>query len=54
MIGIGFASVYIERTGVLQDLTKQKFSTEWVLTLKQTCPPEYQEAQCAFKDSMIH
>jgi hypothetical protein len=28
---------------------------EWYLmTLEQACLPEYQEAQCAFKDSMIH
>jgi hypothetical protein len=26
----------------------------FTLTLEQTCPPEYQGAQCAFKDSMIH
>ena len=25
-----------------------------LLTLRQACPPEYQRAQCAFKDSMIH
>jgi hypothetical protein len=25
-----------------------------VMTLEQACPPEYQGAQCAFKDSMIH
>ena len=25
-----------------------------VMTLGQACPPEYQRAQCAFKDSMIH
>ena len=24
------------------------------MTLEQACPPEYQRAQCAFKDSMIH
>ncbi|MCB6590412.1 hypothetical protein LI294_24465, partial [bacterium 210702-DFI.5.13] len=24
------------------------------MTLKQACPLEYQGAQCAFKDSMIH
>ena len=24
------------------------------MTLEQACPPEYQGAQCAFKDSMIH
>jgi hypothetical protein len=24
------------------------------MTLKQVCPPEYQRAQCAFKNSMIH
>jgi hypothetical protein len=28
---------------------------EWFLmTLEQACLPEYQKAQCAFKDSMIH
>jgi hypothetical protein len=25
-----------------------------VMALGQACPPEYQGAQCAFKDSMIH
>jgi hypothetical protein len=25
-----------------------------VMTLEQACPSEYQGAQCAFKDSMIH
>ena len=24
------------------------------MTLEQACPPEYQWAQCAFKDSMTH
>ena len=24
------------------------------MTLEQACPPEYQRAQCAFKDSMTH
>ena len=24
------------------------------MTLEQACPEEYQWAQCAFKDSMIH
>ena len=24
------------------------------MTLEQACPSEYQGAQCAFKDSMIH
>src|ERR1700712_5373516 len=32
--------------------TKQ--SLRVVMTLGQACPPEYQGAQCAFKDSMIH
>ena len=32
--------------------TKQ--SLRVVMTLEQACPPEYQRAQCAFKDSMIH
>ena len=26
----------------------------FVVTLEQACPKEYQGAQCAFKDSMIH
>jgi hypothetical protein len=30
------------------------FSFEDSMTLKQACPSEYQEAQGAFKDSMIH
>jgi len=32
--------------------TKPGLSGE--MTLEQACPPEYQRAQCAFKDSMIH
>ncbi len=28
--------------------------SEKEMTLKQACPPEYQRAQCAFKNSMIH
>jgi hypothetical protein len=32
--------------------TKQCLSG--VMTLEQACPSEYQGAQCAFKDSMIH
>ena len=32
--------------------TKQSLRVE--MTLEQACPPEYQRAQCAFKDSMIH
>jgi hypothetical protein len=32
--------------------TKQSLSV--VMTLEQVCPPEYQRAQYAFKDSMIH
>jgi hypothetical protein len=31
-----------------------KLSLRVVMTLGQACPPEYQGAQCAFKDSMIH
>jgi hypothetical protein len=31
-----------------------KLSLIVVLALEQVCPPEYQRAQCAFKDSMIH
>ena len=30
------------------------FEVENLMTLKQACPPEYQRAQGAFKDSMIH
>ena len=32
--------------------TKQSLKVQ--MTLEQACPPEYQGAQCAFKDSMIH
>jgi hypothetical protein len=32
--------------------TKPGLSGE--MTLEQACPSEYQRAQCAFKDSMIH
>jgi hypothetical protein len=36
-------------------LQKQKaFEVENLMTLKQACLSEYQEAQGAFKDSMIH
>jgi hypothetical protein len=28
--------------------------TRLLVTLEQACPKEYQRAQCAFKDSMIH
>ncbi|RXY83109.1 hypothetical protein DD571_32605 [Klebsiella pneumoniae] len=31
-----------------------KLGLRVVMTLGQACPPEYQGAQCAFKDSMIH
>ena len=31
-----------------------KLSLRVVMTLGQACPPEYQGAQCAFKESMIH
>ena len=33
---------------------KTKLRLRGVMTLEQACPPEYQRAQCAFKDSMIH
>ena len=33
-------------------ITKQGLRVE--MALEQVCPPEYQGAQCAFKDSMIH
>ena len=33
---------------------KTKRGLSGVMTLEQACPPEYQGAQCAFKDSMIH
>lgn len=32
----------------------QTIEVENLMTLKQACPPEYQRAQGAFKDSMIH
>jgi hypothetical protein len=32
--------------------TKQSLRVQ--MTLEQACPMEYQGAQCAFKDSMIH
>ncbi len=35
-------------------LDKKSRSGGVKLTLKRACLPEYQEAQCAFKDSMIH
>ena len=36
-------------------LQKDKaFEVENLMTLKQACPSEYQRAQGAFKDSMIH
>jgi hypothetical protein len=31
-----------------------KLSLNFEMTLEQACPKEYQRAQCAFKDSMIH
>jgi hypothetical protein len=34
--------------------TKQESLRGIVMTLEQACPSEYQGAQCAFKDSMIH
>jgi hypothetical protein len=37
--------------------TKELVKAFWVenlMTLKQACPSEYQRAQGAFKDSMIH
>jgi hypothetical protein len=33
---------------------KKAFEVENLMTLKQACLSEYQEAQGAFKDSMIH
>ncbi len=33
---------------------KKKIKIENLMTLKQACPSEYQGAQGAFKDSMIH
>jgi hypothetical protein len=33
-------------------ITKRGLRVE--MALEQVCPPEYQGAQCAFKDSMIH
>jgi hypothetical protein len=47
----GTATVF-EAHRVVTPKTKQ--SLRVVMTLEQACPPEYQRAQCAFKDSMIH
>ena len=33
---------------------KTKLGLRVAMTLEQACPSEYQGAQCAFKDSMIH
>ena len=38
----------------LQKGGQLSFTFEDSMTLKQACPSEYQEAQGAFKDSMIH
>ena len=35
-------------------LVKQQRKVENITTLKRVCPSECQEAQDAFKDSMIH
>ena len=35
-------------------ITKKAMKVENTMTLKQACSPEYQGAQGAFKDSMIH
>jgi hypothetical protein len=40
-------------TSKLQQVIKT-IEVENLMTLKQACPPEYQRAQGAFKDSMIH
>jgi hypothetical protein len=38
----------------LQRNATKHFEVENLMTLKQACPSEYQRAQGAFKDSMIH
>jgi hypothetical protein len=35
-------------------MTKQGSLSGFLMTLEQACLAEYHEAQCAFKDSMIH
>ena len=42
----------LQRTGDKTPNTKQSLRVQ--MTLEQACPLEYQRAQCAFKDSMIH
>ena len=38
----------------IQKPLEQTKGFERLMTLKQACPSEYQRAQGAFKDSMIH
>ena len=40
--------------GMPISLDSQKVKDFYLITLKQACSPEYQRAQYAFKDSMIH
>jgi hypothetical protein len=43
------------KTSIVQASKYNKvFEVENLMTLKQACPSEYQRAQGAFKDSMIH
>ena len=48
----GAATDFEARRAAAGPKTKQGLRVE--MTLEQACPSEYQGAQCAFKDSMIH
>ena len=50
----GEASPRSLRRAQLRTAPNTKHSLSGVMTLEQACPSEYQGAQCAFKDSMIH
>ncbi|WP_237456092.1 hypothetical protein, partial [Staphylococcus aureus] len=43
-----------KETPTSKPLSAKADKVENLMTLKQACPSEYQGAQCAFKDSMIH
>src|ERR1044072_911399 len=50
----GEASPRSLRRAQLRTAPNTKHSLSGVMTLEQACTSEYQGAQCAFKDSMIH
>ena len=43
-----------EYHGAMSKTEPRKKARGLIMTLEQACPPEYQGAQCAFKDLMIH